>query len=325
VLTADAGTDVRLSEGSSIIAQSIRSAMCVPIRGKRRTLGVIYVDTVLSVGVFGEDDLHLLTTVGILTGTALENIELWERNVQTERMAAIGKVIAGLGHDIRNMLTALKGGVYLLDDILDSHEDHGVREAWQILRRGQESIGSLVQDMVNYTKSREPEWQKADLNEVARNAIGFASERARSRKVELESELAEGLEPFWFDARALERCILNLLTNAIDAVRIEEGRVQLVTHVLSDGERVRVSVEDNGKGIPEDSREKIFDLFYSTKGSRGAGFGLAITKKIVVDEHGGTIAFRSKLREGTTFTIELPCRAEKPQSKVETDSDPGQS
>ncbi len=316
ILTADAGSDARLAEGSSIIAQNIRSAMCVPIRGKERCLGVIYVDTTLTVGVFGEDDLHLLSTVGILAGTALENIELFDRNLAQERMAAIGKVIAGLGHDIRNMLTALKGGVYLLDDLLLNHENDTVREAWQILRRGQESIATLVQDMVNYTKPREPEWQLASVNDAVQLATSFAAERARSRKVGLREEFDDRVETFYFDPRGLERCVMNLLTNAIDATKVGEGEVTVATSWDPEGPAVTIVISDNGKGIPESQKEKVFDLLYSTKGSRGAGFGLAITKKIV-EEHGGEITLDSTPGTGTKFSIRLPVRTTPPESEYD--------
>jgi pSer/pThr/pTyr-binding forkhead associated (FHA) protein len=123
MLTADAGADARLAQGASIIAQNVRSAMCVPIRGRKCSVGAIYVDTVLTIGVFGKDDLEMLSTVGVLAGTALENIQLFQENVQHERMAAIGKVVAGLGHDIRNMLAALRGGMYLLDEFIREAEN----------------------------------------------------------------------------------------------------------------------------------------------------------------------------------------------------------
>src|SRR6185503_10070101 len=98
------------------------------------SVGAIYVDTVISIGVFGKDDLEVFATVGVLTGTALENIQLFRENIQQERMAAIGKVIAGLGHDIRNMLSALRGGMYLVDDTLRSSPHDDVKTAWDIVK-----------------------------------------------------------------------------------------------------------------------------------------------------------------------------------------------
>jgi two-component system, NtrC family, sensor kinase len=311
ILTADAGSDVRLAARISIVAQNIRSAMCVPIRGRRKTVGAIYVDTTLSIGVFGKDDLEMLSTVGVLTGTALENIQLFRENLQQERMAAIGKVIAGLGHDIRNTLAALKGGMYLIDQSLRAVPDPEVRTAWEVVRHGHESIAALVQDMVNYSKAREPDWKLSDVNQVVLSALAIAREYAREKGVRFNEMLDPTIGPFWFDPQSVERCVHNLLTNAVDAVAPGRGTVSVQTQVDDAHRTVRIVVKDDGEGIPEEYRDRVFDLLFSTKGQRGTGFGLAITKKIV-EEHAGHVAFRSDAAAGTTFTIELPLREEQP-------------
>jgi two-component system NtrC family sensor kinase len=311
ILTADAGSDVRLATRISIVAQNIRSAMCVPIRGRRKTVGAIYVDTTLSIGVFGKDDLEMLSTVGVLTGTALENIQLFRENVQQERMAAIGKVIAGLGHDIRNTLAALKGGMYLIDQSVRGVQDAEVRTAWEIVRHGHESIAALVQDMVNYSKAREPDWKLSDVNQVALSALSIVREYAREKGVRFNELLDPTIGPFWFDPQSVERCVHNLLTNAVDAVAAGTGTVSVQTQVDDAHRTVRIVVKDDGEGIPEEYRDRVFDLLFSTKGQRGTGFGLAITKKIV-EEHAGHVSFRSDPSAGTTFTIELPLREEMP-------------
>jgi signal transduction histidine kinase len=307
ILTADAGADARLASGASIVAQNIRSAMCVPIRGKRKTLGAIYVDTILSIGVFGKDDLHVLTTVGIVAGTALENLELFRRNLQQARMAAIGQVIAGLGHDIRNMLTSLRGGVYMMDELLRDKQDGDLDSAWEIVRHGQDSIGNLVQDMVNYSKQREPSYQLSDVNQVVLNAVAFAREKARENGIQVTELTDPTIGPFEFDPQGIERCVMNLISNAVDAVPQEHGIVGISTQQSADGKSVSIVVQDNGEGIAPESHERIFDLLFSTKGARGTGFGLAITKKIV-EEHGGRVLLQSDVGAGARFTIELPWR-----------------
>lgn len=311
ILTADAGSDVRLATRISIVAQNIRSAMCVPIRGRRKTVGAIYVDTTLSIGVFGKDDLEMLSTVGVLTGTALENIQLFRENVQQERMAAIGKVIAGLGHDIRNTLAALKGGMYLVDQSVRGVQDPEVRTAWDIVRHGHESIAALVQDMVNYSKAREPDWKLSDVNQVAISALSIVREYAKEKGVRFTEMLDPTIGAFWFDPQSVERCVHNLLTNAVDAVAPGKGVVSVQTQVDDSHRIVRIVVKDDGEGIPDEYRDRVFDLLFSTKGQRGTGFGLAITKKIV-EEHAGHVSFRSDPSSGTTFTIELPLRDEQP-------------
>jgi signal transduction histidine kinase len=315
ILTADAGADARLAQGASIIAQNIRSVMCVPIRGRRRSIGAIYVDTVLTVGVFGKDDLEMLSTVGVLAGTALENIQLFQENLQQERMAAIGKVVAGLGHDIRNMLTALRGGMYLVDEYLKESQSEELKTAWRVVQHGHESIANLVQDMVSYSKPRDPDWRLCDLNQVVENAAAYASERGTEKQIRITRLVDPTVPHFWFDGPAIERCVLNLLTNAVDAVQAQTGNVSVSTRV-DDGRGVAiVSVHDDGEGIRPEHREKVFDLLFSTKGSRGTGFGLAITRKLV-QEHSGRVWFHSDMGKGTTFNIELPMRTERPAAAL---------
>ena len=122
---------------------------------------------------------------------------------------------------------------------------------------------------------------------------------------------SQTIGPFYFDAGAIERSVLNLLTNAIDAVPEGTGVVSVMTRPDDERGTVLVVVQDNGEGIAPEHREKIFDLLFSTKGSRGTGFGLAITKK-AVQEHGGRIWFHSEVGKGSTFFLELPNRSQRP-------------
>jgi two-component system NtrC family sensor kinase len=201
VLTADAGADPQLASGSSIFAQSIRSAMCVPVRSRQTVRGAIYLDTVVSVGVFTNDDLEMLSIVGSLTGTALDNIALVKENVQRERMAAIGMVVAGLGHDVRNLLTALGCGMQLLGRSLKDPASGDVDAAWDVVTRSQESIAALVLDMLAYSKEREPERELADFNQVVQSAVAFVETTAAARQVAVTMTLDTALVPFYFDAR----------------------------------------------------------------------------------------------------------------------------
>jgi signal transduction histidine kinase len=188
--------------------------------------------------------------------------------------------------------------------------------AWNIVKHGHESIASLVQDMVNYSKPREPEWKLTDVNQVALAAMAFAQEYAKDKNVQITEMLDPTIGPFYLDPQPVERCILNLLTNAVDAVAKEGGVVSVQTQVDDERRAVRIVVQDNGEGIPPEHRERVFDLLFSTKGHRGTGFGLAITKKIV-EEHSGHVWFTSEVDAGTTFTIELPLREQRPATAIE--------
>jgi len=306
LFTSDAVRDERFRNEQSIIVQGIRAAMCAPIRGQRNILGALYVDTEFRTGAFRKEDLELLTTLGIQGGIAVENLRLREQNLSAERLAAIGGVVTGLSHDIRNILSALRGGAYVMDKLLTGSKESDLAEAWGIVKDGTDTIAVLVENMVSYSKEREPSLRPTDMNErVGRVATRFAS-KANEFGITLTTDLSPDLPNVDLDPSAIDRVLSNLVANALDAIGTSGGTVTVRTGV---GEgHAEISIEDDGPGIPELDRDRIFDLLFSTKGSKGTGFGLAITKKIVT-EHGGSVDLESQVGAGTTFLIRLPLTA----------------
>ncbi|MHC4821349.1 MAG: GAF domain-containing sensor histidine kinase, partial [Planctomycetota bacterium] len=316
VLTSDAAADDRFKAGASIIMQQIRSAMCVPIRGRQETFGAIYVDSKLAAGAFTDDDLELLTTIAVQAGIALENSILATEAHKAERMAAIGLVVSGLAHDIKNYMMALKGGDFILDAIVTAIPSPEAQEAWSTLKKTHKSISELVMDMLSYSKQRDPEWARMDCNQTMAEAAEICKERAAQGGVEIVMELDYATGPFFFDPKNISRCVMNMVGNAVDASPPNAGKkVTLFTKVEEnpDGplDWIVMGIGDEGSGIPEEARDKIFDLMFSTKGSKGTGLGLAMTRKIV-EEHGGNITFDTEIGKGTTFYIRLPKRLERP-------------
>jgi len=314
LLTSDAAADDRFKAGASIILQQIRSAICVPIRGRKEVFGAIYVDSKVARGAFTDDDLELITTIAVQAGIALENSMLAQGAARAERMAAIGLVVSGLAHDIKNYMMALKGGDFILDAIIKAIPSPEAQTAWDTLKTTHKNISELVMDMLSYSKQRDPEWAKMDVNQTCGEAAQVCKERGAQKGVEIVLELDYAVGPFFFDPKNISRCIMNMVGNAIDASPDQQARkVFLRTRVESGegGDTVVVEISDQGSGIPVEARDKIFDLLFSTKGSKGTGLGLALTKKIV-DEHGGTITFDTEIGQGTTFFIRLPRRLQRP-------------
>ncbi len=314
LLTSDAAADDRFKAGASIIMQQIRSAMCVPIRGRKEVFGAIYIDSKLARGAFTNDDLELLTTIAVQAGIALENSRLAQDAARAEQMAAIGLVVSGLAHDIKNYMMALKGGDFILDAIIKGIPSPEAQTAWGTLKTTHKNISDLVMDMLSYSKSREPEWANMDINMSVAEAIQVCKDRAAQKGIELASEMDYAVGPFFYDGKNISRCIMNTIGNAIDATPEGGGkRITLRTRVEEtggDGTAV-VEVADQGTGIPPEAREKVFDLMFSTKGSKGTGLGLALTKKIV-EEHSGTVTFETEMGKGTIFFLRLPRRKKRP-------------
>ncbi|WP_435016890.1 ATP-binding protein [Tundrisphaera sp. TA3] len=318
VITSDAPADRRFGPAQSIVNMGIREAICVPVQGRLATLGVLYADVraAASVGIpldepktrFTKDHLMLMVAIGHQAGLAIENTQLYEANLQAERLAAVGQTIATLSHHIKNILQGIKGGSYLIEMGLNDKDDAIVRRGWTIVEKNQAKIYNLVMDMLSYSKDREPALELADLNETVADVIELMQSRAGDLGVTLYWQPAAHLPRLHFDTDGIHRAVLNIVTNAIDASEdVEGGIVTVSTAIGADGSRAQVVVADNGVGISPDEVDGIFQVFASTKGSRGTGLGLSVSQKII-REHGGTIAIDSEVGKGSTFTIELPVK-----------------
>ncbi|TET88511.1 MAG: response regulator [Desulfobacteraceae bacterium] len=248
-----------------------------------------------------------------------ENLELLveektKKLLETERLAAIGQTVGGLAHAIKNIAGGLTGGAFVLEKGIDLHNEKYLHEGWDMVKGNLARIKGMALGLLSYTKEREPDYQLRDPNSLAQEIADLMLPRAHENDVSLEVESDESLSLVWLDPEGIHRCLLNLVTNAIDAcIEIDytkrQGKVLLRT-LKTGGWAVEFQVVDNGCGMDEETRGKIFQRFFSTKGSRGTGLGLMITKKII-DEHEGAIEFESEKGKGTRFVIRLP---EKDQS-----------
>ncbi len=318
VITSNAPADQRFGTADSIVDYGIREAMCVPVQGRHTTLGVLYVDAMATLDYeptgllkarFTNDNLKLMVALGHQAGLAIENTELYRAKLDAERLAAVGQTIATLSHHIKNILQGIKGGSYLVDMGLNEKDEQVTRKGWAIVEKNQAKIYNLVMDMLSFSKDREPALERHDLNETVAEVVELMESRGKELNVALEWHPAADLPEFLFDADGIHRAVLNIVTNAIDAAETAEGGGRVVISTSWDQPQglARVTVNDNGAGIPSGEVESIFAVFASTKGSRGTGLGLPVALK-VVREHGGKIDVASEPGQGATFTIELPIK-----------------
>lgn len=317
VLTSDARHDERWDSGASIVQAGIREAICVPMQGRYGVVGVIYIDTSTSpqemirrgqVNKFTQDHLMLMIAIGHQAALAVEDTHYYLAMVQAERLAAIGQTIATLSHHIKNILQGIRGGGYLIELGLKQHDEELIRKGWAIVEKNQAKISGLVMDMLTFSKEREPDLQPSDLNQLIQDIVELMRARAEESQIDFTWERQSEIPTLVFDPEGIHRAVLNLVTNAFDAVADspEPRRVRVFTRYDADQGKVWIGVEDNGPGIPPEMLDKIFSPFVSfKKGSRGTGLGLPVSQKIV-QEHGGRITVESAPGQGTRFTIELP-------------------
>jgi len=253
-------------------------------------------------------DGEVIGSVGFLHDLR-EIKQLQQELIKSERLAATGETVAGLAHGIKNILGGLKGGVYIVDSALKKENMQGLRTGWDMVQRNIDRISGLVMDLLNYSKEREPEYEKCSPNALAEEVCKLMGIKAKESGVEIVRDFDPTIGDVSLDPKGIHLCLLNLISNAIDAVTFDENEreehlLRVTTRRESD-EAFILQVSDNGCGMDETVRKQIFSSLFSTKGSKGTGLGLLVTQK-TVHEHGGTIEVDSEPGKGSTFAIRLP-------------------
>jgi PAS domain S-box-containing protein len=233
--------------------------------------------------------------------------------IQSERMAAIGQTVSGLAHYVKNILIGLKGGSYVVDVGFQNSNMEKIKSGWQTIQKNIERVANLTQDMLTYAKERHPEVKLCAPNEIVTEVKELVSDFAKAHDIEITTRCDPEMGQMWLDPGTVHRALLNLVNNAIDACMEEDDldrqfKVEIRTGKTEAGAAV-FEIEDNGCGMDEETRLKLFTPMFSSKGGKGTGLGLLVTKKLV-EEHHGTIDIDTRLGYGSLFTMTLPERPE---------------
>lgn len=301
----DAKSDPRFFRfADETIRFETRSILAVPLVDRDELIGVIEVVNKVGGPHFTETDLHVMEIFGGLVATSIANARLIEENLQAERLAALGQAVAGLAHYTKNIITGMSGSVDLIDQGLARNNPEFLERSWPILKRSTRRIANFVEDMLAFSKPRLPKREPTDIQALIDDVSQTFSAMLSRKKVELHVNAAEIDRTFDVDARGLYRCLLNLVLNAAEAMPKEGGTVH-ITARFAETDTLVLEVADNGPGIPERDYKRIFDPFYSTKGSQGTGLGLAVCQKIIAEHH-GTITVGQSKDGGAFFRIVIP-------------------
>ncbi len=308
---------VRSEKFSSLgTGRFIISAMCVPLRARGGVLGTINLNrTDPSLGPFHQGDLAAMAILGSQAAISIENSRLYESNLKSERLAAVGQTVAGISHCVKNLLTNVSGGLSLCDLARKKEDWEMHRQAMDILRRSVQRISALTLDMLDYSKERTPCCSRVDLAELTKELVEATRKTAEEKKSEIEVNLSEDARLVFADGNQLYRCLLNLIQNGLDA-NVAGGKIRILARRDASPEALRrlsrpapaaivIQVSDSGPGVDAENVERLFEPFFSTKGSKGTGLGLAVTRKII-QEHGGSLELASKPGQSAVFVIHLP-------------------
>jgi signal transduction histidine kinase len=230
-----------------------------------------------------------------------------QKLIEAERMAAVGQTVSELSHAIKSIANGLKGSIFVLGKGIELDNKQYLHEGWKMVEGNVEKIKDLSLDLLNYGKYADVQFRVGDANAPVVEVVQLMESRAVAEGIELKAELSDQLAPMHFDPEGIHRCLLNLVTNAIDACGEDDAPGKTVTVRTKKPEKwaVEYQVIDTGGGMTKDVQDKIFQSFFSTKGTRGTGIGLMMTKRIV-DQHQGIIEVTSEKAVGSIIRIKLP-------------------
>ncbi len=221
--------------------------------------------------------------------------------VQSEKLASVGQLTAGIVHDVKNPLAVIKG---LAEEL---HEEVGIdpstRAQLTTIRDSASRASTIVTDLLKFARQSTPEMQRRDMRETIQSSLRLTEYLTRKGKVEVSVELPDQPIMLAYDAQQIEQVLINLITNAVQAMQ-HGGSLRV--SLTKSGSKVAITIQDTGTGIPKQNLKRIFDPFFTTKPEgEGTGLGLSVSYGIV-SRHGGTIEVESELGWGTTFTVFLP-------------------
>jgi len=330
-IVEDAGRDPRVNLGL-ISFLDVKSFAVAPLLSRDRVLGGISADNLITQTVITENKLQSLMIFANQAALALENALMYEelktfssqlegrvrkasarleetqrQLFQSEKLAALGKLSAGIAHEIRNPLTSIK---ILIHSLVDEQATETSREKdLAVIEAEIERVNKIIKQFLDFARPRPPSLEPMEVKAILEETLALLVYEMEAQKISLERSYAPDIPLVPMDREQMKQVFLNLMLNAIQAM--ERGghlRVAIRWRPAPSGDGGRsvaeITVQDTGPGMEEDIQRKIFEPFFSTK-EEGIGLGLPIARRIV-EEHGGEVQVESRAGEGTTFTITLP-------------------
>jgi len=240
--------------------------------------------------------------------TEVNRLRTQVRELQ-DHLSSLGLKISSISHGIKSLLTGLDGGVYLVDSGFAKQDQARVREGWDAVKITVSRIRKMVQNILFFAKERELKWERISAFDFAGEVAASLETKIKGQGVEFECNFDPSMGDFEVDAGVVRIALINILENALDACLEDEVKKahKIIFDAGRDQDRIFFEITDNGIGMDRETRENLFTLFFSSKGNKGTGLGLFITKKII-DQHGGKISVVSRPGVESRFRIVLPKR-----------------
>jgi signal transduction histidine kinase len=292
----------------------IDAEISLPILSKDKLIGILNLGRKQYQQIYSHEDIELLSTLANQAAVAIENARLYQNLKQSQdtlrradRLSSLGLLTAGLAHEIRNPLVAIRTFTQLLPE---RYEDAEFRNGFQSLALKEvDRICGLITDLLSFARPSRPNVAHEDMNDVIDGIARILDTQAKEKSVELVRDFAPNLPKVWIDREQMKQVFMNLIFNGIQAMN-DGGTITISTRIFTpeaieqSPSFVQVEVKDTGIGIPSENLEHIFDPFFTSK-DEGSGLGLSISHQIV-QEHGGYVTVESKLGKGTSFLVNIP-------------------
>ena len=266
---------------------------------------------IIVVGVIAIVLTTVFTTRMMIRQLSQAETQMREMNaqlVQSDKLASLGKMAAGVAHEINNPLAVILQKTGWLADLLEEEEfqkSSNLQEFRTTVNKIEEHVErarKVVHNMLGYVRRMEPRLEDVDVNQTVNQTIDILSNFARANNIDIRTDLGADVPIIGGDQAKLQQVVLNLVTNAIDAIG-KDGTITVRTR--ADESEISIVVADTGPGIPENLQKKVFDPFFTTKSGKGNGLGLWVSYSII-EKMGGALSLRSQEGQGAEFTIRLP-------------------
>ena len=308
IIISDVQTNPRVQYPREAQEEGIASMLDLPLTLGNHVVGIIRI-FFSEKREFSEEHLYFLVAIAEQCALAIDKARLIEKQqaqyqhlaIQTEKLSALGRMAAGIAHEINNPL----GGILLFGTNLIKKVPDGspLHEGLEIIINESKRCKRIIQDLLEFSRERPPSKAMANINNIIEKALTILENEFRLKHIHISKDLSEEIPDLLLDSGQLQQVFVNILINAVEAIQ-DKGTITVQSYMESGPERVLVEMADTGSGISPEQMPKIFEPFFSTK-SKGTGLGLAVSYGIIRN-HEGDIRVNSQPGEGTRFTIEIP-------------------
>jgi two-component system NtrC family sensor kinase len=312
LIITDMAHDPRIQYPKEAAREGLRMVLDLPLTFRDHLAGILRV-------FFGDQrdfssaEIDFAVSLAEMCSCAIEKARLIEAQqsrydhlaLQTEKLSALGRMAAGIAHEINNPLA----GILLFSSNLTKKAAPGpMKEGLEIIMRETQRCKIIIQELLEFARDRQPKKTLANINRIIEKSLGILENEFRLRHVQLEKQLVEGTRQALLDENQLQQVFVNLLLNALQAIG-EKGTISVRSQMDARQKQVVVEIIDTGCGIAKEHLGKIFDPFFSTK-KDGSGLGLAVSYGII-QNHEGQIEVDSQVDQGTRFRITIPTAADR--------------